>query len=241
MKLDPDMKNKQIREPSLWNSSYILYRTLSQILLSISQEILGGSTNSTIVKVLDIGCGSQPYRPYFEKENRTYYIGLDLVIQPGNGVIGLAEPLPFADASIDIVLCTQVLEHVSDPVATLAEIYRVLKDDGTALVSTHGVYFYHPHDHDYWRWTHEGLCLIHEAVGFSSIQIIPNGGTIACFAFLFARYVDLFTSQTRLLWPFHLLIPVANVFGRHIDPLIPRLHHPERFTMIANYMVVAQK
>jgi len=191
--------------------------------------------------VLDIGCGSQPYRHLFENDKRVHYIGLDVIAQYGNQVAGVAEPLPFSDASFDIVLCTQVLEHVPNPCATLSEIFRVLKRNGAALVSTHGVYFYHPHEHDYWRWTHEGLRLIHETAGFLRLKIIPNGGTIACFSFLFARYLDLIAGMSLWFRPFRLLIPIANILGRCFDPLVPRLHHPKRFTMIANYLVVAEK
>jgi SAM-dependent methyltransferase len=43
---------------------------------------------------------------------------------------GVGEALPFANDSIDTVLCYDVLEHVQDPEQTLSEIYRVLKPAG---------------------------------------------------------------------------------------------------------------
>jgi 2-polyprenyl-3-methyl-5-hydroxy-6-metoxy-1,4-benzoquinol methylase len=46
------------------------------------------------------------------------------------------EALPFADATFDLVLCTQVLEHLLDPQAGLRELARVTTPGGALLVST---------------------------------------------------------------------------------------------------------
>ena len=44
--------------------------------------------------------------------------------------------LPFADASFDWVICNHVLEHVPDDVRALAEIWRVLRPGGGAILQT---------------------------------------------------------------------------------------------------------
>ena len=46
------------------------------------------------------------------------------------------EALPFPDPSFDVVLCTQVIEHLLDPERGLAEIARVLAPGGRAIVTT---------------------------------------------------------------------------------------------------------
>lgn len=48
---------------------------------------------------------------------------------------GVGEELPFHDATFDVVLALDILEHVRDPDATLREIRRVLKPDGVAFVT----------------------------------------------------------------------------------------------------------
>ena len=49
---------------------------------------------------------------------------------PIHYVQGCGEEIPVRTASIDLVICCNVLDHVSDPDAVLREIHRVLKSDG---------------------------------------------------------------------------------------------------------------
>lgn len=48
----------------------------------------------------------------------------------------LNEPLPFGDASFDVVMAIEILEHLENPRAFLREIARVLRPGGTAVIST---------------------------------------------------------------------------------------------------------
>jgi len=49
-------------------------------------------------------------------------------------VVGLAEALPFADDSFDLIFCYDVMEHVADPEQTLRATYRVLRPGGHLLL-----------------------------------------------------------------------------------------------------------
>ncbi len=49
-------------------------------------------------------------------------------------VVDASKPLPFADASFDLIICLDLLVHLPDPQAAVGELYRVLKPGGTALI-----------------------------------------------------------------------------------------------------------
>ena len=50
--------------------------------------------------------------------------------------VGQAEKTAFQDEMFDIIICSEVLEHVPQPQHCLAEIHRILKPGGTAVFST---------------------------------------------------------------------------------------------------------
>ena len=81
-------------------------------------------------EILDIGSGHNPYEKadvlcerYLEDVERTGHVKIDT--RPF--VIGTLEFLPFKDKSFDLVICSQVLEHVDNPLRALEEIKRVGK------------------------------------------------------------------------------------------------------------------
>jgi SAM-dependent methyltransferase len=130
-------------------------------------------------ELLDYGCGNKPYMELFKKVIDNY-VGADL---PGNDladiIINPDGTLPLLAESFSCVLSSQVLEHVEDPNLYLKESYRILKQDGKLILSTHGFWVYHPDPNDYWRWTSAGLKKIIEEAGFSiekmySVQSLPS-------------------------------------------------------------------
>ena len=149
-------------------------------------------------RVLDVGCGVKPYYPFFEP-SASEYVGVDVVENPAADLQGAVESLPVEDASFDLVLCTQVLEHCDDPARAVSELRRVVRPGGRVLASTHGVYPYHPAPVDYWRWTHAGLDrLFRENADWSSLSVRPSSGTTACLGMLVAIYADLLARRVHL-------------------------------------------
>lgn len=120
--------------------------------------------------VLDYGCGEMPYRSLFGSGVEVE--GADL---PGNPLarweVGADGTIPAPDERFDIVLSTQVLEHVEDPKLYLSECARVLRPGGRLLLSTHGIMIYHPDPVDLWRWTWAGLERIVTEAGFRTVHL----------------------------------------------------------------------
>ena len=101
---------------------------------------------------LDIGAQNGPYAVHFPRR-----IALD--IKPGLGVqiIGDAQALGIADASFEVVLCTEVLEHLPEPQRAIDEIFRVLAPGGHLVLTTRFLFPIHDAPHDYFRFTKYGL------------------------------------------------------------------------------------
>lgn len=134
-----------------------LYWHLTQLRKAYESTIACLPANSHEPVIIDYGCGNMPYRPLFEPL-AAEYVGVDFT---GNEMASASllpdGGLPLEDGSADIVLSSQVLEHVTDPAYYLAEAHRVLKPSGHLCLSTHGVWRYHPDPTDFWRWTSAGL------------------------------------------------------------------------------------
>ena len=117
-----------------------------------------------------------PYRSVFEPRVARY-VGADLPRNPQAEVhLDESGRVAMPDRSVDIILSSQVLEHVPSPDAYLTEAHRLLSPSGTLLLSTHGYWMYHPDPTDFWRWTRDGLVLVVESAGFrvQSVRGVMN-------------------------------------------------------------------
>jgi SAM-dependent methyltransferase len=90
------------------------------------------------------------------------------------------DTLPFASASVDHVLCTEVLEHVERPDQFVEELHRVLKPGGAALVTVPWSARYHYVPWDFHRFTPARLQTLFAP--FSGILITPRGTDLTVIA-----------------------------------------------------------
>jgi len=134
--------------------------------------------------VLDLGCGGAPYRALLSKT--LTYEGADWVHADAFGyhdsnVLRIeGNHIPIADGSLDYLVCTEVLEHVEDFPALIAEMLRVLKPGGEAFVTIPWSARYHYIPHDYWRFTPSALKRIFER--FADVEIKPRGTDLTVIA-----------------------------------------------------------
>jgi len=158
--------------PRFIDSDWLVMRDLSRAIQRVAAQIARpGST------AIDFGCGTMPYREIFAGLG-CRYLGADFDGAP-DIAIGADGALGVPDASADILLSFQVLEHVRDVGAYFSEARRVLRTDGRMLLSTHGTWLYHPHPEDHRRWTREGLAGEIENHGFELIDCVPIVGPLA--------------------------------------------------------------
>jgi SAM-dependent methyltransferase len=191
-------------------------------------------------RVLDVGCGEKPYRPYFEPYADDY-VGVD-IDNPAADIEGSVEALPVEGGSFNLVLCTQVLEHVEHPGQAVRELARVTAPGGRVLASTHGVQVYHPSPTDYWRWTHAGLERMFErSADWASVSVTPIGGAATCLAAMSAVYADLLFRKAHLTPLSLATVWTLNSLGGLVDRAVPSLRAPIPGSLFLNFHVVADK
>lgn len=87
---------------------------------------------------------------------RAQVIGFDIVGSPTTQFVADAHRIPLADRSADAVVVQAVLEHVLDPGQVVAEIHRVLRDDGLVYAETPFLQQVHAGAYDFVRYTPSG-------------------------------------------------------------------------------------
>jgi SAM-dependent methyltransferase len=191
------------------------------------------------LRVLDVGCGDKPYLPYFGVAAE--YVGVDPA-NPHADVRGVAEQLPLEDASFDVALCIQVLEHVDDPARAVRELHRVLKPGARLLAATHGTYVYHPDPADLWRWTHTGLQrLLAENGEWSSVAVEPGAGTAAAVGLLVGHYIDQVAQRLHVVWAGRLVNYALNSLAVALERRSPSLRDLRPGSLTTNFHIVAVK
>jgi SAM-dependent methyltransferase len=94
---------------------------------------------------LDAGCGDGRYLAALADELPPRRAGADLserILETARARVDAdlrqasLEELPFAAGAFDLVLCSQVIEHVPDASRAIGELHRVLRPGGTLVIST---------------------------------------------------------------------------------------------------------
>jgi SAM-dependent methyltransferase len=133
-------------------------------------------------RVADVGAGRAPYRELFGHVDYVTIDWANSLHADAFDVVAPAHDIPEPDASFDAVLCTQVLEHVPDPAAVLAELHRLLRPGGTLYLSVPFAWEQHELPYDFFRYTQPVLERLLASAGFSSVVVVPRGDTFSTLA-----------------------------------------------------------
>jgi SAM-dependent methyltransferase len=161
-------------EPSLWQYDYLTLSRLSADVRALLREVPRPMAGA---RALDLGADKSPYRDALVSQGYELRT-LDITRDGGADYAGTAESTGLPDASFDLVLCTQVIEHCMNPWAAVREIHRILKPGGHLVVSAPHVWFYHPHPTDHWRFTQEGMAHLCQEAGLIPVSLLAQGGSV---------------------------------------------------------------
>ena len=197
------------------------HTSLNQRLAKAAKSLPAGAL------VLDAGAGECPHAILFA---HTRYVKLDRGIGDKMwdyskvDVLGDIGALPFPAGVFDAVVNIQVLEHLREPGAGIAEMARVLKPGGQLILTTVQCWEIHQHPNDFFRFTRYGLEYLFDKAGLES-RVEALGGLFWLIGFRMMAVLSFFQRGWRwlvfaVLAPFFgLLIPVICYF---LDPVDKR-------------------
>ena len=189
-------------------------------------------------RTLDLGAQNGPYAAHFPRR-----VAVDLLPARGLHARGDAHALPVVDGAFDVVLCTEVLEHLCEPHRAIDEMHRVLAPGGRLLLTTRFLFPIHDAPHDYFRFTKYGLRYLLRR--FEDVEIQEETDSVGALAVLVQRLG--MQAETLRPTPLRASWLVAARLVRRLSFLITaefgdsRRTRPETGIMTSGYHVVGRK
>lgn len=188
-------------------------------------------------KLLDVGCGKMPYKSIFLPRVRKYF-GIDKNSDDAD-IRNDFLKINISSKSFDTVLCTQVLEHVPEPLKLLTKINKILKKNGVLILTAPFTGYLHEVPNDYYRYTKYGLQYMLKNANFRIVYIKAEGNWIASIGQEIISYLEPTYNRFLLKYPKQLLQLCILLLIKAFSCL------PERFIKsrysVINYIVVAKK
>jgi SAM-dependent methyltransferase len=170
----------------IWiNPAFIVRRSINKGISDIASKFIGG-------ELLDVGCGSKPYKDLFQVEQ---YIGIDIEISGHNHNLSKVDKfydgkqIPFNDEKFDWVFSSEVFEHVFNLDELLQEINRVLKQGGKLAFTCPFVWDEHEQPYDFARYTSFGLEDLLQRNGFKVESLKKSSTYFETLMQLIANYI----------------------------------------------------
>lgn len=179
------------RKASSGHEYFILNGLNLEISAVINNSILPAFRNG---KVLDIGCGEQPLKKYFEQTH--LYKGLDHCQNSKNNIDYLTtidNPRLSLEDQFDIIICTEVMEHVFDWKIAFENMAKLCTASGVILITCPMFYPLHEEPYDFWRPTPYAISKFAELNGFNIVleKRIGDGkdilGTLLSYSYFYPQ------------------------------------------------------
>jgi 2-polyprenyl-3-methyl-5-hydroxy-6-metoxy-1,4-benzoquinol methylase len=188
-------------------------------------------------KVLTVGAGGEVNKLLAQYAAATDFHVTSIDIDPARGpdVVGDICELPLSPDTFDVVVLSEVLEHLRSPADGLANLHDTLKDGGTLILTTPFILPMHDRPYDYFRFTAHGLELLLR--DFRNVQIAARDSYYEAIDVLWVRLL-----QTRERSPSALalfVVPLVFFLKRPITLALGRFFATEAMT--TGYVVTAMK
>lgn len=177
------------------------------------------------LKILDAGAGELQNKQLC---SHLVYVSQDVCKYEGSGnskglhmgtwntegidIVSDITNIPLEDASFDAILCSEVFEHLPDPLLALDEFARILKPGGSLIITApfaslvhFAPYFYATGFSSYWYEHHLSK------KGFQVKELQPNGDWFSCLKQELLRLPKMVKNNGSVLWPISYVVAILGV------------------------------
>lgn len=213
--------NKAIRiriYPKLYDFSYLVTKSNLMVFKNLLELIKKSYSIEQTIYVLDLGCGYKPFEKLFYNEGikNVIYIGVDFDKNSSNADIILDlnyQKVPIEDERFDIIILSEVLEHLYNPLNAIREATRLVKVNGYVYISTPFIFPYHGTPYDYYRYTEFFYKKITEDFGYEILRIQKAGTFISVPIYTFNIFVETITNKLNVSFIGYISHVIMNIFG----------------------------
>jgi SAM-dependent methyltransferase len=188
----------------LHRADFFVLRHLTQFIeRSVDQLVTSGS------HVGDLGCGEGPMRARIEARGGVY-TGID-INQNAQGSVQLIADItdvPLPDSLFDVILCTEVLEHVSDTHRAFGELARLVRSGGHIILTAPFVYPLHEEPFDFVRLTPYQVRALARLNGLQVVSLLIMGNELEALATIWDNM------WIRMGRPSHPLLRIIRLLSR---------------------------
>ncbi len=215
----------------------VSYLSPNKIIKDFQWDSLVSASKYAHGKLLDVGCGKEPYKSIF-LPRVSQYLGIDKYGNVADYKMDFLDA-PIQKNSYDTILCTQVLEHTPNPQRFLNKIFRILKSNGILILTVPFTGSLHEEPNDYFRYTRYGLEYLLKLAGFKILSIRQEGNWISAIAQDQIFYLESTSNRYFFKYPKRLLQLGIQMFARLASLMPNRITKPEK--SLINYVIIAKK
>ncbi|MDO8664909.1 MAG: class I SAM-dependent methyltransferase [Candidatus Liptonbacteria bacterium] len=147
------------------------------------------------VMLVDVGAGPSQFYGLFSQFT---LISIDFSPYPDIDIVAdITESIPLKDAVCDIVILSNTLEHLKDPMATLRECHRILKRGGLLVGTVPFLMQTHQEPYDFHRYTNFMLEYMLVQNGFFDVEVKPLGNTFNVWQTMTEKFLTHFIDSSK--------------------------------------------